>query len=379
MLCITKIMNTQIIKIWDKHNKVVYPLEKETVIHEINVFELHQTCYRVIGNYIDHEGEGLKLNDQQILETCQDDLTVLIPELASDASIYFKRMAELVQLVLNDSSTQFPARLHVLVARHGSNAVVIRRGPSKQVCTFEWRRKTNTFIQGQWLKKAKILERRSDISANGLYWIYFAIDGRWQAETKGSYTVVAKTPWLKALHLHAKGDGWHGGGLFSYDNVYWLNDGYGHKQLQQSNLVKRNKDYTPRYNYGGECLHVYYNRLKRDGWELIDRIKTGKWKIKTIFERETTKGWVLRKICHEGSPPRAGKGCYWDEHELVNKLGDVISKPEWEWAEWMDNAIAFAELGKLYKLTIKNTRELNESELIHDFNDYKFEEATAPY
>lgn len=372
-------MNNQIQQNWNKHTKVVYPLEKGLTVQAIDLFKLYQTVHRIIDNYINTEGEGLNLESQQLLEKCRCDFKKVIPELVGNELIYFKRLAELTQLVLDDSGSKFPARLHVLVARKGNNAIVIRRGPSKQVCTFEWNRKTNTFTQGQWLKKARIFERRSDISANGKYWIYFAMNGRWTSETKGSYTAIARTPWLKALTLYAKGDGWHGGGLFSYDNIYWLNDGYGHEKLQQNSLVKRNADYKPKDNFGGECLHVYYNRLQRDGWKLIDRFKTGKSKVNTIFERGVTRGWVLRKICHEDIPHPVGKGVYWDEHELVDKCGDTVSQPDWEWAEWMDNAVIFAEFGKLYKLTIKNTYELNTTELIHDFNDYKFKELLAPY
>ncbi len=372
-------MNNQIQKAWDKHTKVIYPLKKDVMVQEIDLYKLQQTVHGIVDNYIKTEGEDLNLDNQQLLEKCKHDFKKVIPKLAGDALIYFRRLAELAQLVLNDSGTKFPARLHVLVARKGNNAIVIRRGPSKQVCTFEWDRKTHKFIQGQWLKKARIFERRSDISANGKYWIYFAMDGRWQSKTKGSYTVIAKTPWLKALTLYAKGDGWHGGGLFSYDKVYWLNDGYGHEKMQQSNLVKRNGDYQPKDNFGGECPHVYYNRLQRDGWKLIDRAQTGKWKANTVFVREIARNWTLRKVCHEevGSP--VGKGCYWDEHELINKQGDTILKPDWEWAEWMDDAIFFAEFGKLFKLKIKNQKELMKPELIHDFNDYKFRDLLAPY
>ena len=102
-------------------------------------------------------------------------------------------------------------------------------------------------------------------------------------------------------------------------------------------------------------------------------------KASSVFEREIARNWILRKICHEevGSP--VGKGCYWDEHELINKHGDTISQPDWEWAEWMDNAIMYTEFGKLFKLIIKNTHELKSSVLIHDFNDYKFKELLAPY
>ncbi|WP_395372883.1 hypothetical protein [Marinicella sp. W31] len=372
-------MNIQIQKIWDKHIKITYPFEKDLLIKTINLLELYQSVHEIIDGYVKIEGVNLSLENQQLLEKSQGDFKKVIPELTGNGLIYFKRMAELTQLVLNDSDSKFPARLHVLVARHSSNAIVIRRGPSKQVCTFNWDRKTNTFTQGQWLKKARIFERRSDISANGKYWIYFAMDARWDSETKGSYTVISKTPWLKALVLYAKGDGWHGGGLFSYDNVYWLNDGYGHEKKQHSNLVKRNKDYQPKENYGGECPHVYYNRLQRDGWKLTDSYETGKRNSNTVFERDIARGWTLRKICHADSFHPMGKGVYWDEHELINKQGDTISQPDWEWAEWMDNAVMFAEFGKLYKLIVKNTIELRKRQLIHDFNDYKFEELIAPY
>ena len=45
----------------------------------------------------------------------------------------------------------------------------------------------------------------------------------------------------------------------------------------------------------------------------------------------------------------------------------------------MDNSIVYAQLGCLYKIVIKNSTELNQPELLHNFNDYKFEELKAPY
>jgi hypothetical protein len=370
----------EIKKLWNQHVKVDYPLDDETlIINKVDLYKLNHIVNEIVDEYIKNEWDDLTLENQQVLVSVKEDLYNIIPKLSGDNLIYFKRLYLVVNLVLNESNTKFPARLHVLVARNGNNAIVIRRGPSKQVCTFEWNRKTNAFTQGQWLKKARIFERRSDISANGKYWIYFALDGRWNSKTKGSWTAIAKTPWLKAITLYAKGDGWNGGGLFSYDNVYWLNDGYGHKKIHQSNLVKRNCEYTPKSNYGGECPYVYYNRLQRDGWNLVETIKLGKWREKVVFEREMSRGWLLRKNCHEqvGSP--IGKGCYWDEHELINKNGEVVSQPDWEWAEWIDGSIIFAEFGKLYQLNIINTSELKEAKLLHDFNDYKFKKLSAPY
>ena len=66
-----------------------------------------------------------------------------------------------------------PARLHVILAREAPLAVVIRRGPAKQVCTVLWNRRTDEFTLGQWLK-GRIYEDRCDLSPDGRYFIYFA-------------------------------------------------------------------------------------------------------------------------------------------------------------------------------------------------------------
>jgi hypothetical protein len=272
----------------------------------------------------------------------------------------------------------FPARLHLLIARNGTSGIVIRRGPSKQVCILHWDRINNLFTVSQWLK-GRIYERRCDISPSGKYWIYFAMNGRWQSEAKGSWTAIAKVPWLKAIELLPKGDCWHGGGLFINDKSYWLNDGYGHESLFTSKEITRNKSYQPQNHYGGECLNVYFNRLQRDGWNLINNREKEKWHEETIFEKKLAYDWKIQKICHAqlGSPP--GKGCYWDEHQLLDRNGNILNMTKWEWADWLDNAIVFAEDGCLYKTVIENSSKLSEAQLIHDFNEYKFENRQAPY
>ena len=120
-----------------------------------------------------------------------------------------------------------PARIHVLFARDSEKAVVVRRGPSKSVCTVAWNRRNDTFALGQWFH-GRIYERRSDLSPDGKYLIYFASDGCWNSDLKGSWTAISRAPYLKAIGLWAKGDCWNGGGLFTSPNRYWLNDGCGH-------------------------------------------------------------------------------------------------------------------------------------------------------
>lgn len=70
-----------------------------------------------------------------------------------------------------------PARIHAILAREASKAVVFRRGPSGCVCTLGWDLETDTFTMGQWLK-GRIYEYRSDLSPDGSLMIYFATDYR---------------------------------------------------------------------------------------------------------------------------------------------------------------------------------------------------------
>ena len=274
------------------------------------------------------------------------------------------------------STKQFPARLHLLIAKNSDHGIVIRRGPSKQVCILAWDRSRNTFTVSQWLK-GRIYERRSDISPSGKYWIYFAMNGKWQSEVQGSWTAIARVPWLKAIELLPKGDCWQGGGLFLDDRTYWLNGC--HESLFTTKEITRNTSYQPKNQYGGECLNVYFNRLQRDGWHLTTDWKQEQWHLPTIFEKKLLHGWKIQKFCHAqvGSPP--GKGCYWDEHELHKHNGEILTKPKWEWADWVDNALVFAEDGCLYKITIEGSSDLSEAKLLHDFNSYKFENRQAPY
>lgn len=235
-------------------------------------------------------------------------------------------------------SKKFPARLHVLLARDAEVGVVFRRGPTKYVAVFLWHRNTDTFELGQWFH-GRIYERRSDLAPNGRFLLYFAMNGRWESETGGSWTVVSRTPWLKALALYQKGDCWEGGGLFLSDNEFWLNDRcYSDRSgTVESPEINRRSDYVPEAMYGAEDAGVYYLRLQRDGWKLVER--TGpKLDSVSIFEKALPWGGILRKIAHEqiGAPP--GKGCYWDEHEIVDSSGYVSPKPTWEWAGSMGHA-----------------------------------------
>ena len=274
--------------------------------------------------------------------------------------------------------SQFPARLHVLLAAKAPRGVVIRRGPSKNVALIHWDRRRDTFQLGQWLK-GRIYERRSDLSPDGEYVIYFAMNGKWDSETKGSWTAISRAPYLRALALFAKGDCWHGGGLWTGNRTYWLNDGYGHCTLQDTTLVRRDEDFEPSEYFGGECLGVYYPRLFRDGWRLVERTNSAKWKHADAFEKPLDHGWSLRKTAHAEIDSPDGKGCYWDEHQIVHVESDrQIAGADWEWADVDAGRLVWASKGRLFCGQVTPDGLANEAEL-YDFNQMTFEAIQAPY
>jgi hypothetical protein len=276
-------------------------------------------------------------------------------------------------------STRIPPRLHVVLARTGGMAVVFRRGPSRQVASFLWDRDGDRFALGQWLK-GRIYERRADLAPDGRHLIYFAMNGKWQGGAKGSWTAVSRAPWLKALDLYPKGDCWEGGGLFLSNDTYWLNDRCFQPGavLRKSPDLVRSEGYWPQASYGAEDTGVYYVRLQRDGWSLVEHVGS-RLDSATIFEKTLPNGLVLRKVAHEqvGSPP--GKGCYWDEHELRSSDGSAKRLAGWEWADLDGDRVVWAEGGCLNQSRLGRGGTLGPAKLLHDFNGYAFEAIAAPY
>lgn len=264
------------------------------------------------------------------------------------------------------------------MAREAPVAVIFRKGPSKSVCTVLWDRSQDTFRLGQWFR-GRIYERRADLSPDGEFMIYFAMTGKLWTESKGSWTAISRTPWLKAVVLLGKGDCWHGGGLFTGNRQYWLNDGYGHSLMLDSKEVRRDSSYKPDRNFGGECLSVYFVRLMRDGWTM--REEPGqRLDSATVFDRPLAHGWVLRKIAHAQVGAAVGKGCYWDEHELQREsTGTVVSHPDWEWADVDGDSLVWASGGCLFRAAFDRATGVAEPKLLHDFNTMKFEAIAAPY
>jgi hypothetical protein len=207
------------------------------------------------------------------------------------------------------------------------------------------------------------------------------MNGKWKSETRGSWTAVSKAPYLKAIDLYAKGDCWEGGGLFLSSGAYWLNDRYFSDEsiLRFNSGMTRDPNGRPSIQFGAECTGVYYPRLLRDGWTLVERADAGRWNAWTLFDKPLADGWVLRKIAHQQVDHPPGKGCYWDEHELRHDAdGVVLHLHDWEWADWDRGAVVWAQDGKIFRSRLI-AGEGVAPELVHDFNGYKFEAIEAPY
>jgi len=130
-------------------------------------------------------------------------------------------------------------RLYLFFARDVPHAVILRQGPSKVFRMILWNTDNDTFEDGQWLRH-KVYHEHCSLSPDGRYFIYTALNGKWDSITKGSYTAISHPPYFTALALYPHGDMWSvGGGRFVGNNLYILNT---HSDVRD--IIGRAKDLT---------------------------------------------------------------------------------------------------------------------------------------
>jgi len=212
--------------------------------------------------------------------------------------------------------------------------------------------------------------------------IYFAMNGKWDSETSGSWTAISKPPYLKALVLFGKGDCWNGGGLFIDNKNYLLNELYAdHRLLRDRSKLIGTRGVLKDIPYGNnECLGVYYARLLSEGWSL--NLDFSNNNIQVFDKKWKGKFW-LRKFAHVGSGKKAGRGVYWDSHALMDSKVELVHGTDWDWADVIKGSLAWSAAGKLYVLkrarSIDAEALLKDAKMLHDFNPMRFEETMAPY
>lgn len=281
------------------------------------------------------------------------------------------------------------------MARNAREAVIFRRGPSKQVLLIKWSLKNDTFDIGQWFK-GRVYERRCDLSPDGSKLVYFAAKYK---EPLYSWTAISKVPYFTALMLWPKGDCWGGGGLFESEYTLRLNHSayFGETELLKGFKIPKNFKISPLGHYpgSGEDDPIWTARLKRDGWEYIEG--------QTYKEDRKSKIWITydppiryRKPLSSnknnpyvldikilGIKEREGP---WHviEHEVLNiQTEKTLSLGRTDWADWDYNGdLLYSAQGKLFRLKPQKKAEflydINKSIEIADFSGLKFEEKIAP-
>lgn len=283
-------------------------------------------------------------------------------------------------------------RLYVILARKAPVAVVFRRGPSKRVLLVLWHLDTDTFHEGQWLK-GRIYERRCDLSPSGKRLIYFA------ASYKGPYyswTAISKPPFLTAVALWPKGDGWGGGGLFNSESEILLNHRSNEMTLADGFKLSKGIKVKPlgEHSGWGEDSPIVDQRLIRDGWDLVQRGESIKHELGAPIWIEfnppeiwskvnpvETRSYELREVTN-GIHERNGSW-YVTEHIIIDRNSETsISLGTTDLADWCGNGeLLFAKDGKIFRLGFDKDGKLNPVEdagLLIDLSELKFDPKEAP-
>jgi hypothetical protein len=218
--------------------------------------------------------------------------------------------------------------------------------------------------------------------------IYFAANYK---EPHFSWTAISKPPYLSALALWPKGDGWGGGGLFEGHSVL-LNHREGEMELAEgfqlpSNLPVRSFGERPGW---GEDQPILGERLSRDGWRLVQepKYKENGLGAPTWIEMEPPEVWervnptiktISLKMIISGLHETDG-AWYVVEHQLFDQqTNETFSLGKTSWADWsMSGDLLFAKQGSLFRLNSNRIPDLGEVKQLADFSENRFEAKRAP-
>jgi len=280
------------------------------------------------------------------------------------------------------------ARLFVILARNGRDAVIFRRGPSKQVLLIKWDRRKDRFEIGQWFK-GRIFERRCDLSPSGEMLVYLAAKHKGPI---GTWTAISRPPYLTALALWPNSGTWGGGGLFESEFSLQLNHDSAHRELADGfDLPKAMRVHPLGHHPGrGEDDPIYHMRLLRDGWTLKQKgqpteDRGAAWRFIEPQICEKRVSWRKSAYCLHmklrGIFERSGRK-YLLDHEVLTENGEsVLELPRTDWADWDGNGdLLFSQDGRLFRLFGSHVRKGDRDAAVElaDFSALCFEAKAAP-
>ena len=281
-------------------------------------------------------------------------------------------------------------RLYALLAREAPFGVVFRRGPSKSVLLIGWNTANDTFQPGQWLK-GRIYERRCDLSPQGNLLVYFAANYQ---KPHYSWTALSRPPFLTALAMWPKGDGWGGGGLFLSRTRLALNHRDGELKLADGLSIPKwlkVEQFGQRPGWG-EDEPIHFERLERDGWVLVDFPTKTKddfgakvwWEFSPpIRWRKPNPKWPKRyslEMSIIGIKEKDGPW-YLIEHSVKRDEDRADNIGRSDWADWSQSGdLLFAMNGCIYRAPCQEgvLVALEEAIKIADFSNLRFEPIESP-
>lgn len=278
------------------------------------------------------------------------------------------------------------ARVYCLLARAARRAVVFRRGPTKRVALLTWDLTTDAVVEGQWLK-GRIYERRCDLSPDGQLLLYFAATYR---QPYRSWSAISRPPYLTALALWPKGNGWGGGGQFAAADRVRLNHRKGEMRLAAGHALPPGLTIEQLSEMAGwgEDDPVWSMRLERDGWVCTSG------RSRQIEDRDG-KVWITLEppiIWEKAHPVEPGTGVlrmllrgiherngawYVIDHTLVTGSGETLLEGT-DWADWDHSGdLLYAAGASLYRRRYTNGA-IGSPILVADLSDMQFKNVAPP-
>jgi hypothetical protein len=229
--------------------------------------------------------------------------------------------------------------------------LVIRHGTAKSVCTLLWDLRKDEFTLGQWMR-GRIDIETCDLSPDGKHFLYSAQKYVNKTSQTQYWTVVSRTPYLKAIAYYPGGVQ---GGWFVNKRDYSVPAGEPHPDDRESEEVRRVESDPP-------APSLYGARLVRAGWTIEDL--RARFNGRLEFVRPAGDGWELRY------EPRRG-------YRL--SCGELVADTSgWDWAGMDDKRLVWTNKGCLWTGTVRKDG-IQQIRLLYDFNGMQFQALAAPY
>ncbi len=269
-----------------------------------------------------------------------------------------------------------PCRVFVYLASAAPIGVILRRGPTDWARLSLWDTNADRFEHGQWIK-GRVFERRSDLSADGsLFAAFVRQSGGREPPGADTWIAVSRPPFFSALAVWFVGGTYHTGAFFPDRTSLWLgfqsetgpDRGSVPSWLKvapprEIPYIDRTPEWTDRT--------VHFNRLLRDGWELLERDA-----YRTLWRRRHGVRPLVLHMMHTFEDFRLEGGPYVVEYTVWDEAACreyVVGRASW--ADWDQRGrLIVARDGQLLNWHL----ERREFEVLADFNGQAPDPQPAP-